>query len=153
MDSRGLVIKEVKSELNRLCIDNEDPKMKFEERCHHSRDDPVDQRSKFILPKLVKKIEEEFAFEGEFSCIDAVMGMEGEFGCIDSEMVEVMKFFDENEKTIDNEIKQLEKAINNEEMKVMKNSSEKKGIKEKKDNYFSFNKLFILCMLLFGLIV
>ncbi|KAJ8574042.1 hypothetical protein K7X08_010553 [Anisodus acutangulus] len=101
MDSSGLVMKEVKSVLNKLCTDNEDPKMKLE---------------KNLLLK-------------ESSCIEATIGMERDFGCIDSEIVEVIENSCLNEKAIDNEMKQLEKAINNEEMKVMENSSEKKGKK------------------------
>ncbi|KAK4371522.1 hypothetical protein RND71_010997 [Anisodus tanguticus] len=58
MDSSGFFMKEVKSELNKLCIDNEDPKMKLEWKDNH-----IDQRSKFIIHKLVEKMEEEFALK------------------------------------------------------------------------------------------
>ncbi|KAJ8537167.1 hypothetical protein K7X08_035568 [Anisodus acutangulus] len=78
-------------------------------------------------------MKEEFSIEGRPSCIEAAMAIEGEFGCIDGEIVEVMKKSCDNEKGINNEIKQLQKAINNEEMKVMEiKQLENKGEKRKR---------------------
>ncbi|MCD7470672.1 hypothetical protein HAX54_010690 [Datura stramonium] len=155
-------MEELSSELNRLCMDNEDPKLKVETKKYNFfrwRDGPVDQRSKSILPKLVKKVkkqstlkkkmEEAFALGGEFSCFDRTMEMEGkssfiytamdmerEFDSIDSEKMKFMK----------NSSNHNEKTIDNENMKLMENST------EKKNNCFSFNRIFILRLLLYPLI-
>ncbi|XP_059318731.1 uncharacterized protein LOC132069392 [Lycium ferocissimum] len=182
---------EFKSELNNLCTENDDPKMKRQVRCQHGvllkmqiswsrnnpgrrfwtcpfygdkkckffewRDDPIDERSKFVIHKLIKKMEEQAVElkkkmaeevgltkemeEGESSCIDGVIGNDNSEMAIGNENVttnEEMKVLKVEEEM---KVSKLE-----EEMKVMKLEEEKKG------RCFTINKFLFLCMF-FGVVI
>ncbi|XP_060169965.1 uncharacterized protein LOC132600663 [Lycium barbarum] len=182
---------EFKSELNNLCTENDDPKMKRQVRCQHGvllimkiswshnnprrrfwscpfygvkkckffewRDDPIDERSKFVIHKLIKKMEEQ-AVElkkkmveevgltkemegGESSCIERDVGNENSEMAIGNENV-----------TTNKEMKVLKVE---EEMKVSKLEKEMKMMKlevEKKGRCFTIKKFFFLCIF-FGVVI
>ncbi|XP_059306971.1 uncharacterized protein LOC132058508 [Lycium ferocissimum] len=194
-------MKEFKSELNNLCTQNDDPKMKRQVRCQHGvllkmqiswspnnpgrrfwtcpfygakkckffewRDDPIDERSKFVIHKLIKKMEEqakELKKKMEEQTVELKKKMaeevgltnemeEGESSCIDGDIGN-----DNSEMAIGNE-----NITTNEEMKVLKVEEEMKVSKleeemnvmkleqEKRGRCININKFLFLCF--FGVVL
>ncbi|KAK6781904.1 hypothetical protein RDI58_019700 [Solanum bulbocastanum] len=180
-------MEEVKLDLNKTCIDNEDPMLISEVRCGHGlllplktfwsdnnpgrrfwsypyygakkckffrwRDGLIDERCKFIIPKLVKKIKE--MDEQLVAKVKIMKKMEQMTHCNDSEIVEMMK----NSIVMDLEgesTSSVQKKKDKEEdidfhdcEELIKNSIEKSmEVKKKGTNYSNFIRIFIVFLLM-----
>ena len=172
-------MEETRLDLNKLCMDNEDPMLNEEVRCSHgvllplktswSDNNPgrrywscpyygskkckffrwrdlskVDERSKYIIPKLVNKMKE---MHGELASKEKKI-KEMEEGCGSSEIAEMLKEIEMEEQSVSSDIKMKEmeeqsSVINLGEIENAKDiKSKKKGI-----NNFSSNLIFTFCIL------